>query len=117
MAGRWSRRRAEGKGPLDIVRSFLLCYAQMATTPQAMIHHFSAYLQIDLGDPTLRKYVAESGKGNERLLAELLAEADEAGEIRCKDPGKLARVLLATTTGSLLAWQRSGTKHLACSGH
>lgn len=96
--------RAEGKSALEIVRGFLLCYAEMATTPTAMIHHFSAYLQIDLGDAVLRKYVVESGRGNEALLAALLEEAAQAGELMCDDAPALARALFATAVGSLLGW-------------
>ncbi|MDX2057474.1 MAG: TetR/AcrR family transcriptional regulator [Gemmatimonadales bacterium] len=96
--------RAEGKRPLVIVREFLLCYAGMAPTPQAMIHSFSAYLQIDLADPTLRRYLVESGRTNEGLIAQLLEEAVRSGDLRPVDTRRLARVLFATVTGSLLAW-------------
>ena len=95
---------AKGKAPLDIVREFMLCYAQMAPSPQAMIHSFSAYLQIDLGDATLRKYLVATGRTNEALIAGLLDEARAAGEIGPVDTKALARVLFAVTPGSLLSW-------------
>lgn len=95
---------AEGKPPLEVVRALLLCFAGMGTTPTAMIHHFSAYLQIDLGDPVLRKYVVESGRRNERLVTELLDDAVRRGQVWCEDTPGLARVLWATVVGSLLSW-------------
>ncbi len=105
------RLQAEGQKPLAIVRTFLLCYAAMAPTPQAMIHSFSAYLQIDLADPTLRRYLVASGRTNERLLAGLLAQAVAARALRPVDTAGLARALFALTSGSLLAWAtvRKGT--------
>ncbi len=98
------RLRARGQKPLAIVRAFLLCYAEMAPTPQAMIHSFSAYLQIDLADPTLRRYLVSAGRTNERLIAALLAEAVAARSLGPVDPAGLARALFALTSGSLLAW-------------
>lgn len=96
--------RAAGKRPLTIVRDFMLCYAQMAPTPQAMIHSFAAYLEIDLSDPTLRRYLIESGRTNEGLIAGLLDEAVQSGELRAVDTKGLTRLLFATVTGSLLSW-------------
>lgn len=96
--------RARGLGPLATVRQFFLCYAQMASSPQAMIHSFAAYLQIDLADPALRRELLTTARTNGALVAGLLAEAVDAGELRCEDPAGLARCLAALTPGSLLAW-------------
>lgn len=98
------RLRAEGRRPLAIARAFLLCYAEMAPSPAAMIHSFAAYLEIDLADPTLRRYLIETGRRNEALMAGLLEEAAAAGELACQDPKGLARALFALVAGSLLAW-------------
>lgn len=99
-----ARLRAEGRPPLAIVRAFFLCYAEMASTPETMIHSFGAYLQIDLADATLRRNLVATGRKNERLIAELLDEAVKARALRRVDTAALARALFAVTTGSLLAW-------------
>lgn len=99
-----ARLRARRMAPLAIVRAFFLCYADMAPTPEAMIHSFGAYLQIDLADETLRGYLVDTARRNERLVAELLGEAVAGGALRPVDTAGLARTLFATTTGSLLAW-------------
>ncbi|MGH7562517.1 MAG: TetR/AcrR family transcriptional regulator [Gemmatimonadales bacterium] len=96
--------RAAGRPPLDIVREVLLCYADMAPTPTAMIHSFSAYLEIDLADATLRRLLVESGRRNETEMASLLEEAADQGALVCPDPRGLARVLFALVAGSLLSW-------------
>jgi AcrR family transcriptional regulator len=96
--------RLEGKQPLEIVREVLLCYAEMAPTPTAMIHSFGAYLEIDLADATLRRYLVQSGRRSEALMAELLEQAAAAGELSVARPKPLARALFALAAGSLLAW-------------
>ena len=96
--------RAEGRSPFTIVREMLLHYAVMAPTPEVMINSFGAYLEIDLADPTLRRYGVESTRRNLDLIGKLLREAAAAGTIACPDPVATARALLATTTGSLLLW-------------
>ena len=96
--------REAGRPPLEIVRRFMLCYAEMAPTPQAMINSFSAYLQIDLGDPALRRMLVATNRVNERLVAELLSEAVAGGALRRLDPAGTARMLFALVSGSLLAW-------------
>jgi AcrR family transcriptional regulator len=101
------RLRGEGTDPLEIVRAVLLHYASMAPTPEVMINSFGAYLQIDLADPALRRFVVASTKQNLALMAQLLREAEASGAIVCPDPAGTARVLLATTTGSLLHWAAS----------
>lgn len=104
-------RRRDGLAPLAIVREFFLGYAALAPSPKALIHSFGAYLEIDLGDATLRRNLVATAKTNEALVAGLLAEAVMEGGFRCEDPMAFARCLNAVTTGSLLAWatHRRGT--------
>jgi len=98
------RLRAAGRRPLEIVREFLLCYADLAPSPIAMMHSFAAYLDIDLTDAKLRRFLVETGRRNEALMAGLLTEAVDRGDLDCPDPKGLARALLALPSGSLLAW-------------
>jgi AcrR family transcriptional regulator len=97
--------KAEHASPLTQSREFVLCYAGMAATPQSLVNHTLAYLQVDLKDPVLRRHTLAMGKENEDALTGLLAEAVAAGELsnKCK-PRDLAQVLLRLSSGSLLAW-------------
>lgn len=96
--------------PLAILREFLLCWAQMASTPKEMANHL-AYLQMDLTDPVLLKNLVELSAENLVLTAQLLREAHDLGELTVQDAEGLARALNAAVTGGLLAWAtfREGT--------
>lgn len=102
--------RARYDSPLEMAREFLLCSAQMASTPQEMTNHL-AYLQMDLTDPVMLRNLVALSRENEELLAGLLAEAMERGELLPDDSVALARALGAAVTGGLLAWAtfREGT--------
>ena len=95
--------RARFTSPLAILREFLLCWAQMASTPKEMANHL-AYLQMDLTDPVLLLNLVELSAENLELTATLLREAHEAGELRVTDAEGLARALNAAVSGGLLAW-------------
>ncbi len=96
--------------PLEVVREFLLCWAEMAKTPKEMANHL-AYLQMDLTDPVLLRNLVELSQENLELTAALLRESHDAGELVVNDPEGLARALNAAVTGGLLAWAtfREGT--------
>lgn len=103
--------RAAHSSPLAIAREFVLCFAGMAQTPQVLLNHTLAYLQLDVTDPVLRRYAVESSREHDETLAVLLKEAVAAKELspRC-NPKELAPTLLRLASGSLLAWavHRSG---------
>lgn len=98
------------KSPLQVVREFLLCFADMAATPKEMANHL-AWLQLDLTDPVMLRSFRAMSRENLEILEKLLAEAVDEGELRPNNSASLARVLMAATTGSLLAWAtfREGT--------
>ena len=102
--------RREHRSPLAILRAFLLCFADMASTPEEMANHL-AFFQMDLTDPILRKLTLEVLQDNEATVAGLLEEAVQAREVAGCDPEELAPVLLTVAHGSLLTWavHRTGT--------
>jgi AcrR family transcriptional regulator len=102
--------RTRFTSPLEVLREFLLCWAQMASTPREMANHL-AYLQMDLTDPVLLRNLVELSAENLQLTADLLRESHEAGELVVRDPEGLSRALNAAVTGGLLAWAtfREGT--------
>ncbi len=75
----------------------------MAPTPREMANHL-AFFQMDVTDPVFHRITLEDGKNNETIVGGLLREAVRAGELRALSPRVLARILLAVTSGSLLAW-------------
>ncbi len=95
--------RTRFQSPLQMVREFLLCFADMAATPKEMANHL-AWLQLDLTDPVMLRSFREMSQENLGILEKLLEESAERGELVPNDSASLARVLMATTTGSLLAW-------------
>lgn len=102
--------RTRFASPLVVLREFLLCWAQMASTPKEMANHL-AYLQMDLTDPVLLRNLVELSAENLELTTALLREAHEAGELVVKDAAGLSRALNAAVSGGLLAWAtfREGT--------
>ncbi|MBC7898181.1 MAG: TetR/AcrR family transcriptional regulator [Cytophagaceae bacterium] len=102
--------RTRFTSPLAILREFLLCWSQMASTPEEMANHL-AYLQMDLTDPVLLENLVELSAENLQHTAALLREAHAAGELTIEDAEGLSRALNATVSGGLLAWAtfREGT--------
>jgi AcrR family transcriptional regulator len=102
--------RRRHASPLAAVRAFLLCFAEIASTPKEMANHL-AFLQMDLTDPVFRKLTMELFRENEAAVAALLQEALDAREIKACEPKELAPVLLTVANGALLTWaiQRDGT--------
>ncbi len=96
--------------PLAAAREFVLCVADMASTPGEMAHHLS-WLQLDLSDAVMRRNLALMQREQHQQLARLLREATDAGELAPHDPEALARALQASATGGLFAWvtAREGT--------
>jgi AcrR family transcriptional regulator len=102
--------RTQHSSPLQVAREFLLCFAEMASTPAEMANHL-AWLQMDLTDPVMHRNLLDLSQDNLAILSGLLGEAVAAGELLPNDSPALARVLSALTTGGLLAWAtfREGT--------
>ena len=105
----WLARHAT---PLAALRAFLLCFAEMADTPDELANHLAAF-HLDLVDDELRSLTADVLAHNDATGAGLIEAAVAAGELSGCEPASLARVLLAVTQGSLLTWavHRRGTAH------
>lgn len=102
--------REKHPSPLAVARAFLLCFAEMATTPREMANHL-AYLQLDLTDPVMHRNFLALTREQYDLVAQLLEEAVGAGELRELDAPAMSRVLNSLVSGGLLAWStfREGT--------
>ena len=99
------QQRALGRSPLAIVKGVYLGFADMAASPATYLNHLAAYLQLDLGDATLRRYAVKTGRANDDLIQGLLNQAVRAGALLAgTDTAALGRALAAVTTGSLLSW-------------
>lgn len=95
--------RAEASSPLDAVRAYGRCMAQMGGSPGALAHHL-AWLQLDLTDDEMHRHLRAQGAIAREMLQRWLGEAIVAGELeRGTDAAGLARTVQVTITGSLLS--------------
>jgi AcrR family transcriptional regulator len=104
--------RRRFRSPVTRVREFVLCFAGLAPSAEALINNTLVYLQVDLADPVMRRQLQQLQRDQEKALAALVKEAIETGElIPTVNPTDLARALPRLATGSLLAWalDRTGT--------
>jgi AcrR family transcriptional regulator len=81
----FAQLRLQHEAPLDVVRAYAECMAEMAKTPGALLRNF-AYLQVDLADPDLR----------EQLVAQ--------SKVVDTDVPALVRNVEALISGALLTW-------------
>ncbi|MEO8448312.1 MAG: TetR/AcrR family transcriptional regulator [Gemmatimonadota bacterium] len=96
--------RAANPSPLDTLRAYGDCIAQMGETPGAFAHHL-AYLQLDLTDPDLHRHVRAQARSCRSAIRGLLDEAVTLGELEPSlDPAELARAVEVTLSGSLMTW-------------
>ena len=94
--------RAENRSPLQAVRVYAECLAQMGESPGGLAHHL-AWLQLDLTDPAMHRELSRQGKEAREVLKRWLDEAVAAKELRPgTDTATLARAIQVTTTGSLM---------------
>jgi AcrR family transcriptional regulator len=107
------------ESPLTALRAYAECMSQLATTPAAFARTL-AYLQIDLEDEDFRRHLLRNAKATRAGLQRLVAAAIEAGELRRDtDAGRLAEVLEALVSGSMMTWAfyRKGTAASWVRGH
>jgi AcrR family transcriptional regulator len=96
--------RAAHPSPLDAVRAWADCFAQMGESPGGMAHHL-AWLQQDMADPDFRRHVEAQTRETTAVLRRWLREAVEAGELSADaDPAALSRAVQAMLGGSLISW-------------
>lgn len=98
-----SLRSAHG-APLDALRAYAACMADLAPTPEALLRNL-AYLQGDLADDVLRKHLVENARASRREMERLLQDAVAAGALRHDtDARALARTVETIISGALMSW-------------
>jgi AcrR family transcriptional regulator len=98
-----SLREAHPK-PLDTLRAYAACMADLASTPDALSRNL-AYLQIDLTDEAFRANLLINARATRREIEMLLRSAIAVGDLRKEvDPRRLARTIEAIISGSLMCW-------------
>jgi AcrR family transcriptional regulator len=88
--------------PLEALRAYAQCVAQMGQSPGTLAHHL-AYLQLDLTDADLYRHVRAGASATRAELRKLIDLAIVAGElVESVDAPALARALEVAVSGSLL---------------
>lgn len=96
--------RAAHPEPLDTLRAYAACMADLAPTPEALLRNL-AYLQGDLADDVLHGHLLENARATRGEIEALLEAAIAAGEMRRDvDVRSLARALETIIGGSLMSW-------------
>ena len=96
--------RATHRAPLETLRAYAACMADLASTPDALLRNL-AYLQGDLADSVLRRHLVENARATRREIEALLEAAVAGGELRRNlDVAELARTVETVISGSLLSW-------------
>jgi len=97
--------------PLAVLRAYVDCMADLATSPEAFARNL-AYLVDDLRDAELRRHLATQARRTRRAITKILADAVARGELhKSTSPKQLARIVETTIGGSMLTWAtyRQGT--------
>jgi AcrR family transcriptional regulator len=90
--------------PLAAVRAYAECVAGMAVSPAAFVRNL-AYLQQDISDDELRRYLAKHARATRQALQRLIETSIARGELSDRTPAaRLARALESLLSGSLLTW-------------
>jgi AcrR family transcriptional regulator len=104
MDGMLAQVRALDPAPLDALRAWAVCFAQLAESPAAMARNL-AYLQNDLTDPDFHAHLLKQYRATRAIYRTLLDEALAAGTLaRGTDTGALARAVDVSISGSLMTW-------------
>jgi AcrR family transcriptional regulator len=96
--------RAASRGPLETLRAYAACMADLAPTPDGLLRNL-AYLQDDLADDVLRGHLVKNARATRGEIEALLEAAAAAGELRRDiDVRSLARTVETVVGGSLMSW-------------
>jgi AcrR family transcriptional regulator len=96
--------RATHPAPLDALRAYAACLAQLAGTPEALGRSL-AYLQIDITDAAFRRHLLVQARATRASITRLLEEAHARGELTTDtDVPRLARAVETTLSGSMLTF-------------
>ena len=104
--------RDEHPDPLEAVRATLASLPGPITTPEGLANNL-AFLQMDLTDRELRVHAVTQSRAIRAVVAALVTEAIEAGQIAPgTSPEVLAADLYATYCGAMLTWAIDGSGEL-----
>jgi AcrR family transcriptional regulator len=96
--------RAAHESPLETLRAYGRCMADLAPTPEALLRNL-AYLQADLADEVLRGHLVNNAGETRRQLQSLIEAAVAAGELRRGvDARALASTVETVVSGALMTW-------------
>jgi AcrR family transcriptional regulator len=103
-AAMFAALKADAASPLEAIRSYGRCMAQLATSPEALARSI-AWLHQDLVDPEFRVHLLAQARGVRKELARLVTEAVEAGELPAHVEARgLAAAIESMVSGALFAW-------------
>ncbi len=103
--------REQHDSPLAVLRAYVDCMADLASSPDAF-SRILAYLVDDLRDPDLRRHLEAQARRTRGAITKLLADAVARGELSSRAiPKRLARTVETIIGGSMLTWAtyREGT--------
>jgi AcrR family transcriptional regulator len=93
-----------GRSPLAALRACAAMWAELAPRPKAATRNL-AYLLNDLTDPALSAQLRSQARATRQWSERLIREGVAVGELaRGTSPQRLARLIEATMSGSLLSW-------------
>lgn len=96
--------RAAHASPLETLRAYGDCMAEMGSSPATFAHHLG-YLQMDMADPDFHAHAARQARAARESIRALLDEAVDARELSKRtDTVALARAIEVTLNGSLMTW-------------
>jgi AcrR family transcriptional regulator len=96
--------REQHRSPLKALFACFDEMARVAETPEVLANSL-AFLQMDLTDPEFRRWTLLNSQATLTGFRDLLKDATRAGELLpCEDTAGLARLIQATSHGSLVAW-------------
>ena len=89
--------------PVDAIREVVRCFAQMASSPEA-VSNALAFLQMDLSDPEFHAYALAQARATQVELKKLLDDGVKRGVFVKCDTAALAFALNAIIGGAMVSW-------------
>lgn len=99
----FARIRETHPDPVDAIREVVRCYAQMASTPEAVSNGL-AFLQMDMNDPEFHRHALVQARDTLKELRRLVDDGVKAGRLVKCNSRRVARALHAVIGGSMVAW-------------
>lgn len=99
----FARIRETHPDPVDAIREVVRCYAQMASTPEAVSNGL-AFLQMDMNDPEFHRHALVQARDTLKELRRLVEDGVKAGRLVKCNSRRVARALHAVIGGSMVAW-------------